>query len=97
VINAARLSEKPITPATATAAILLFKTGSPKAGGRATSNSRRRLLQDPAQDEAVSLLRGMFDALDQVAAMLAKGATPADDYIPAGDAGTYVSLLLLLL
>lgn len=100
VLAAAKLSEKPITPTTATAAILLFRTGSPKRTSTTnipTTNSRRRLLQsegvadNSAQAEAVSMMQGMVDALDSVSEMLAKGATPADAFIPAGDTGTFVS------
>jgi hypothetical protein len=92
VIESARLSDKPISPATATAAIVLFKTGGPKAvktqqGG---ATRRRRLLEEAGTD-AVSSLQGMLEALGQVAEMMAKGVTPADAYVPAGDAGNFVS------
>lgn len=97
---------KPITSDTANAAIQLFGAGHGRGnanrqgtGGTVQGGIQGRRLQEAAPAAgteagtaaALASVHGMVDSLSKVALALARGATPADAFVPAGSSGAYVS------
>ena len=99
-MTAAAASGKPISTSLASTAILLLSTGAAHstAASAAAARSRdrmppamRALFDAAAQQQAVDSLQSVLGNIDGVLKLLALGATPADAFVAAGEAGIHVS------
>lgn len=91
VVLAAKLSAQPIPPTTANSAILLLKNGASKKNTVDRGRTAHRTLLSTAADDAVQTMQSVLQPVGDISDMLALGATPASPYVPAGDAGVWVS------